>query len=241
MIAFLSRWEKLWKVDRYDKINYIHILSRVFTILKIIILSKTIFLKSDCVDLLDRSRSIQKVSCFLFELILITPINYIDLLDRHLFFFFFFFCLFWLPTHRAEPLFLKIFFSHSTSNRPNPRAHPFWLFLSFLFKEAEWAHPVYFPESVETTLPPFFRFSLSAAIKGKTGIVSWAENRRYYRSNREIIGLLSLKQKYRRSLSMPRQSFLINRRFLFLFYIIFYFILSFIFIFFPHLYIKFYL
>ena len=115
MIAFLSRWEKLWKVDRYDKINYIHILSRVFTILKIIMLSKTIFLKSDCVDLLDRSRSIQKVNCFLFELILITPINYIDLLDRHLFFFFFFFCLFWLPTHRAEPLFLKIFFSHSTS------------------------------------------------------------------------------------------------------------------------------
>ena len=91
MIAFLSRWEKLWKVDRYDKINYTHILSRVFTILKIIILSKTIFLKSDCVDLLDRSRSIQKVNCFLFELILITPINYIDLLDRHLFYFFFFF------------------------------------------------------------------------------------------------------------------------------------------------------
>ena len=147
MIAFLSRWEKLWKVDRYDKINYIHILSRVFTILKIIMLSKTIFLKSDCVDLLDRSRSIQKVNCFLFELILITPINYIDLLDRHPFFFF---CLFWLQRIGPSRSFWK--FSFPILPQAQPTGPPFWLFLSFLFKEAEWAHPVYFPESVETTL-----------------------------------------------------------------------------------------
>ena len=156
MIAFLSRWEKLWKVDRYDKINYIHILSRVFTILKIIILSKTIFLKSDCVDLLDRSRSIQKVSCFLFELILITPINYIDLLDRHLFFFFFFFCLFWLPTHRAEPLFLKILFSHILPQTGPTHGPTLFDFFSHFYSKKQ-SGPTLFI-FLKVSRPPFHHF-----------------------------------------------------------------------------------
>ena len=241
MIAFLSRWEKLWKVDRYDKINYIHILSRVFTILKIIILSKTIFLKSDCVDLLDRSRSIQKVNCFLFELILITPINYIDLLDRHLFYFFFFFVS--SDFQRIEPSrsFWKFSFPIFYLKQAQPTGPPFLTFSLISIQRSRVGPPCLFSWKCREHPLTIFSVIVSAAIKGKTPDSRLAENRRYYRLNREIIGLLSLKQKYRRSLSMPRQPFLINRRFLFLFYIIFYFILSFIFIFFPHLYIKFYL
>ena len=170
MIAFLSRWEKLWKVDRYDKINYIHILSRVFTILKIIMLSKTIFLKSDCVDLLDRSRSIQKVNRFLFELILITPINYIDLLDRHPFFFF---CLFWLQRIGPSRSFWK--FSFPILPQAQPTGPPFLTFFLISIQRSRVGPPCLF--SWKCRDHPLTIFS-AIVIDGHQ---RKPENRRYYR------------------------------------------------------------